>query len=83
MSHSSRAEAVGEAIVQLLQEDTGKKYIDEGADLVETLKRRLVSHSLLTLLVRHGRFWGRSRNRVEEGIQGVTPTCPAHWLPVV
>lgn len=40
VSHSVRAEAVGEAIVQLLQEDTGKKYIDEGADLVETLKRR-------------------------------------------
>lgn len=35
-----RADAVGEEIVKLLQEDTSKKYIDEGGDLVETLKKR-------------------------------------------
>jgi hypothetical protein len=36
----NRAQAIGEAITKALQEDTTKKYLDEGSDLVTSLKRR-------------------------------------------
>ena len=36
----ARAQAVGEGLVKILNEDIEKKYVDEGSDLVETLKRR-------------------------------------------